>query len=76
MSYLAPEPSVHTVICMLGSGGIMGDTRLFGSMQYMLGVLILHISTQLRTFVVGGQSLCLISYFNMKLMYTRDLLMS
>ena len=31
VSYLAPEPSVHTVICMLGSGGIMGDTRLFGS---------------------------------------------
>ena len=37
VSYLAPEPSVHTVICMLGSGGIMGDTRLFGSKQYMLG---------------------------------------
>ena len=33
VSYLAPEPSVHTVIWMLG----MGDTRLFGSKQYMLG---------------------------------------
>ena len=34
VSYLAPEPSVHTLICLLGSGGI---TRLFGSKQYMLG---------------------------------------
>ena len=42
VSYLAPKPSVHTVICVLGSGGIMGDVRLFGLKQYMLGANFLQ----------------------------------
>ena len=62
VSYLTPKPNVHTEICMLGSGGIMGDIRLFGSKKYILGNIPYFYTIKDLEFVVGGQSLCLIGY--------------
>lgn len=57
---------------MVGSGGIIGDIKSFGfailkQYNYVREYCII-ISAQLKSFVVGGRSLCFVSYMYVTLL--------